>query len=298
MAIPVASPTDEALPSPPTARVVRVLELFAHRPVDLIGLTEVARALDLNKATAHAILSTLVELGWLVRDDDARAYALGAGLVALGRSAEQGHPLVSSAAALLADLAARHDVAVSVATVVDDEIRVLDAVAAPSGDHGHVQAGMRVPFAPPFGAVFAAWGRAARTRQWLERAPAGSEAAHAATLQAVIGRGFAIERLTETSRRIREMLRRLAALDDGGEARRALYPLMAELSDAGDGEELPATDAPFPVDVVSVPILDRSGHAALSFAAQIDGLVTRTALHELATDLRAAAARVGAGGPG
>jgi DNA-binding IclR family transcriptional regulator len=293
----LAAPTernDDALPSPPTARVVRVLELFARRPVEPLGLAEVARVLGLSRSTTHAILNTLVELGWLTRDDNTKSYALAAGLVAVGRAAEAGYPAVSQAAAELAALSARYDMAMSVAAVFDDEIRVLDAVVPASRAGGVVQVGLSVPFAPPFGAVFAAWGPPSRTQQWLDRAPAGAAAAHEATLRAVLGRGFAVERLNDTSRRIRDVLARLGGLAGGREAQSALLPLMAGFG-ASDDAEPPSADDACPVDYLAVPVLDRFGHSALSITAEVDGPITRTALQRLAGDLLDAAARVSAG---
>jgi DNA-binding IclR family transcriptional regulator len=288
---------DEKLPSPPTARVVRILELFARRPIEPIGLAEVARVLDLSKPTVHAILNTLVELGWLSRDDTTKSYALGAGLLVVGRAAEAGYPLVTLAAAQLEQLSARHGMTVTVGALLGDEIQVLDAAIPPARADGTVYRGMGVPFAPPFGAVFAAWGPVSRTRSWLDRAPAATVAAQHAALDAVRIRGFAIDLLTDTSRRIRTVLARLAGWEGSRDVQMALLPLMAELSDAGHGEELPSSGA-FDVDVMTVPILDRFGHAALGISAQVNGPLTKAGVEDLAADLREAAGRVSASLPG
>ena len=50
----------------------------------LIGVS--VRAL-LNKATAHSMLSSLSDAGWLVRDQSDKTYRLGPSLVDIGRAA-------------------------------------------------------------------------------------------------------------------------------------------------------------------------------------------------------------------
>ena len=45
--------------SPPTARVVAVLDFLARHPHDTFGLSELARRLDLSKPTCLGILTTL-----------------------------------------------------------------------------------------------------------------------------------------------------------------------------------------------------------------------------------------------
>ena len=49
--------------SPSVDRVVSVIELLAEHPDRGFSLTEVCRRLDLNKATAHALLSSLTRPG-------------------------------------------------------------------------------------------------------------------------------------------------------------------------------------------------------------------------------------------
>ena len=83
--------------SPAVDRAVAVLNHLAAAPRQRFTLSELARDLDLNKATAHALLATLVDVGYLVRHDDDKSYALGPALIALGNAA-----LASSPAATLA----------------------------------------------------------------------------------------------------------------------------------------------------------------------------------------------------
>src|SRR5512136_2725432 len=48
------------------------------------GISEIAQAVDLHKATAHRIVTTLVNYGYLERADDGQKYRLGLELTNLG----------------------------------------------------------------------------------------------------------------------------------------------------------------------------------------------------------------------
>ena len=69
-----------------TQSVLRALELLEafpkHGPE--IGLTEIARLLQMSKATAYRLLSTLVNRGYLVRSAENRKYRLGVRIFELG----------------------------------------------------------------------------------------------------------------------------------------------------------------------------------------------------------------------
>ena len=58
--------------SPPTERVVAVLDFLAQHPHDRFGLSELARQLGLSKPTCLGVVSTLTDSGYLVRDSRTR----------------------------------------------------------------------------------------------------------------------------------------------------------------------------------------------------------------------------------
>ncbi len=51
--------------SPPTQRVVAILDFLAKHPQDRFGLSELARRLDLAKPTCLGIVTTLTQSGYL-----------------------------------------------------------------------------------------------------------------------------------------------------------------------------------------------------------------------------------------
>ena len=68
--------------SPPTERVVAILDFLARHPHDRFGLSELARRLDLSKPTCLGIVTTLTESGYLLRDAQDKSYRLGPALIA------------------------------------------------------------------------------------------------------------------------------------------------------------------------------------------------------------------------
>ena len=63
-------------------KALRLLESFS-REVRSQGVTEVARKLNIHKSTAHALLTTLKEEGYVIFDPMSRKYFLGYKLIDL-----------------------------------------------------------------------------------------------------------------------------------------------------------------------------------------------------------------------
>ena len=84
-------------------RVAVTLEVLAESADGLL-VTEVARALDVHKATASRLLGTLAGRGLVERDPATRRYRLGARLVSLAGGAVARLPIVSQAHAELEQL--------------------------------------------------------------------------------------------------------------------------------------------------------------------------------------------------
>ncbi|MEV0425713.1 IclR family transcriptional regulator [Micromonospora sp. NPDC050495] len=85
------------------SRVADVLLLFTDGP-DFLGVTAIARSLDLSKAVVHRILQTLVERRLLVSDPASRGYQLGPGAAALGARALRESQLRTVAVPVLREL--------------------------------------------------------------------------------------------------------------------------------------------------------------------------------------------------
>ena len=87
------TPTHSAAAAEPAAgrsqsleRGLSILSSFSeNRP--LLGVAELARAVGLNKSTAHRYIATLASLGYVQQDADTRKYRLGPRVVDLGFAA-------------------------------------------------------------------------------------------------------------------------------------------------------------------------------------------------------------------
>jgi DNA-binding IclR family transcriptional regulator len=86
-----------------TQRVAQVLlALGGEEP--WLGVTDLARRLDLGKAVVHRILQQLLDTGLVRYDESGRRYALGPAAVSLGRTAGRRTEIVAAAAPVLAHL--------------------------------------------------------------------------------------------------------------------------------------------------------------------------------------------------
>ena len=67
--------------SPGVRRVAAILNFIADHPGQAFALTDLVRALKLSRATCHALLTGLVDVGYLFRTSD-KTYVLGPALAA------------------------------------------------------------------------------------------------------------------------------------------------------------------------------------------------------------------------
>ena len=70
---------------PAVERALEILELLADHPREILGLSEIARTLTMNKASCHATLTLLADRGYLIRHAD-KTYSLGPAILPLANS--------------------------------------------------------------------------------------------------------------------------------------------------------------------------------------------------------------------
>lgn len=156
-----------ARPAPAVDRTVAVLNHLATHPTRQFTLSELARELDLNKATAHGMLATLADAGYVTRDPDAKTYGLGAALIALGNAALASTPAARLAQPHMAALSREFDLECVASAAIADEIVILARAGTPRPLGINVEPGQRLPLAPPLGTVFVAWSDADAIDRWL-----------------------------------------------------------------------------------------------------------------------------------
>lgn len=159
-----------ARPSPGAERVVAVLEFMAARPDDRFTLSELARGCDLNKATAHALLTELAARGVLLRHPDEKRYSLGPRLVPVGNAAQRGYQAQDFTPGVLRRLAASTGLAT--AALASEQHGDHATIVSRADPDGAVPVPVRWPLVPPSGAVFYAWADEPSVEAWLARSPA------------------------------------------------------------------------------------------------------------------------------
>lgn len=109
------------------SRALRALELIAE--AGELGVTELGRRLDVHKATASRLISTLAERGLVERDPASERYRLGFGLIRLAGAAIAGLDLVRTAHPILEDLAERTRETVTLGVLSGGDVVYVDQVA-------------------------------------------------------------------------------------------------------------------------------------------------------------------------
>ena len=89
-------------------RALQILGCFDDRHPER-GVSEIAQAVGLHKATAHRIISTLLAYGYLDRADDGHRYRLGMTLAGLGFMVMRRTDVRREALPIMAELAGRLD---------------------------------------------------------------------------------------------------------------------------------------------------------------------------------------------
>ena len=158
--------------SKPTARVLAILDLFMSHPSKAYGLTELTRILGLNKATCHAILSTMARYGFLAQDSRSKAYRLGPSIAAAGMSAFAQFPVLEVARPRLEALSKELQLGCGLMGRSGDQLVLLTNYGIPEPLEFPFHQGLRLPNAAPLGAAFIAWSSPNKLQQWLDSAQA------------------------------------------------------------------------------------------------------------------------------
>jgi DNA-binding IclR family transcriptional regulator len=280
--------------SPPTERVVAVLDFLARHPHDRFGVSELARRLGLSKPTCLGIVGTLAAADYLVRDAQDKTYRLGPALISLGHTAQESMRVNPAAREELRRLSSTYGTTAALSAVIDDRITLLELVGPPGADVG-VHVGQSYPFAPPVGLMFVLWDDDA-LRDWLAKEPTIPLRTDTDRLDRVIDEcrttGYLVELVTPGGRRIYALMAGMSsALPD------ELRALLGELvSDIGERvylrDESKAAgqrrSVRLDVSVISAPVYDHHRRQAMVVSLQIgralsDAEITRNARGLMAT---------------
>jgi len=95
-----------------------------------LGVSEIARGLNIAKSTTHGMTQALEEIGALIRDQRSKRYRLGFTLLEIGRRAYSQIDLQALTRPVMEDLMTKTRTSVFIGTLNLDRITVLDIVEA------------------------------------------------------------------------------------------------------------------------------------------------------------------------
>lgn len=274
--------------SPPTERVIRILELLASDPERGFSLSEIARILHISHGTCHAIVTTLAARQWIVRDRRSGGYSWGPALAALSRPVNKQAfrpelQRLSDGVGMQVILGVRQGPTVVVTDTVGESL------AAPQ-----VSVGFRMPIVAPFCREFVAEASDQLKKEWLGGLGSPSPRLRrrlTAVLDEVRNRGYAIERLSREYVRVYSALQALAAEGEPDEITARLASAFADLTvvDYLSGE-LDSTE--HRVANVAAPIHDADGTVTMSVGASPFAAMTPAEVGELGAAVRETATRI------
>ena len=280
-------PESSGRTSPPTHRVVAVLDFLARHPHDRFGLSDLARRLELSKPTCLGIVTTLTESGYLVRDARDKTYGLGPALITLGHTAQEAMRVNPAARDELRSLSAAHNTIAALSAVVDDRITLLELVAPPGVNPG-VRVGQSYPFAPPVGLMFVLWDDEA-LEDWLASPATIPLRTDTERLHRVVAEcrsaGYLVERQTAGGRRLYALMAGMSStLPD------ELRALLGELiSDIGERVYLRSEAEPGrarrDISVISAPVFDHHRRQVMTASLRIGAPLTDAEITRCAKDL-------------
>lgn len=165
-----------------------------------VGVTRVARDLELNSSTCFNILKTLVHEGLVTFDDATKTYSIGIGLVQLAKGALEQSSYVRLLRPHLEALAAEHRVTATLwQRGREERVVLVDLADNPAAMRVHMSIGQRLPmYIAALGRCMAAYSELPEkqlrerisTLRW-ENAPSFDE--YFAEVQQVRERGYAVD---------------------------------------------------------------------------------------------------------
>ncbi|WP_328799301.1 IclR family transcriptional regulator [Sediminihaliea albiluteola] len=289
-----------ALFSQPTARALAILDLLMANPHQAFGLTEMTRRLNLNKATCHAILTTMANYGFLVQHPKTKAYRLGPSIIAAGNAAFAQFPVLEYARPELEGL--QHDFPVGFAVTARSKLhQVLLAL------YGHAtplidsfQLGLRLPNTAPIAACFTAFSPAKALEAWLTRAHETRGGYNERLDQklrvsviAIRARGYEVTLKTQAEAELTEELTRIQENWSLSELENATNKYQHSLCDEQYHLDRIDPKARYDVATISVPVFVYRDTPVMCFVAgSIEKPITGAQIEEIAARMKESADRV------
>jgi DNA-binding IclR family transcriptional regulator len=247
--------------------VLDVVELLAGSGPARLRFSDVARELGLTQATAHAILATLCDRGWVSRDPVDRTYGLGPALAIVATRVETARPMSHTARTAALELAGEFGYATSVVERVNDSLVIISFEDA--GQRSIGAPGERIRYAPPFGVAFAAWDTAEEQRAWIERS-AATNPVLTRRLEEVLARtrqrGFDVDCTTPALAQAARVMGTLPSDGLPDHVREITEQLLTEFTTIGFLPDDDSARHEQPVATVAAPVFDHRGRVPVIVA--------------------------------
>jgi DNA-binding IclR family transcriptional regulator len=301
-----------ARPSPQTDRVVALIELLSARPDVTITLAEATRRLRINKSTCHAMLTSLTEQAWLLRDPVRKTYRLGPALIGVARVAARSFPALELAHPVMVDLSLEIGVNCAAIGIGVDHTEVLEQIREVRALGEGLRVGATIPLRPPFSAAAVAWAGPAVRERWLGYAPAEMRDRYRGALDAIQAQGYALEAVPSPAARYGEISGLISDHLSEVDREKAIFrpDLLEEVARdlvTHDDYLVPIIDpaTEYSVITISAPVFDADGAVTLLLSAwgftmrvpggEVDrvGRLLVTATSKLSLSLRSSGTRRG-----
>jgi DNA-binding IclR family transcriptional regulator len=281
--------------SPPTRRVVDIIELLAERRGSTTRLSDIVHALGLNQATAYVILKELDEMGWVTRNPADKTFSVGAALVRLAGRIDQSPSIAHAARAAASAAATDTGYAASVSERVADSL-VITAFIAGRDDQWSLSTGDRLPFAAPFGPAYAAWEPADERRVWIERSGVNSPAFEA-RLEEHLGetrhQGFSVERMSPDMVSAIPVMTRLQMDAQSDSVRDHLNEVLLEITGAPRVSGKPGSRHRQYVGAITAPIFNQLGRVTHNICVHPFTALSLRNVEQIGRHLRQVAGAIG-----
>jgi DNA-binding IclR family transcriptional regulator len=274
-------------------RVLDVIELLAGAGEERLRFSDVVRKLGLTQATAHAILTTLCERGWVNRDPIDKTFSLGPALAAVAARVETARPLAHSARTAALNLADEFGYPTSVVERIGDVLVI--AAFEDAGQRSGGAPGERIRYAPPFGVAFAAWDTPEEQRAWIERSAATNDVL-TRRLEKVLARtrerGFDVDCTTPALTQAAHVMGTLPSDGLPDHVREITDQLLTEFSTIGFLSDDATGRQAQPVATIAAPVFDPRGRVAMIVAVHPLQALARTRIDAIGRRVARVAAAV------
>ncbi|SEM02180.1 IclR family transcriptional regulator [Rhodococcus maanshanensis] len=282
--------------SPPTARVMRLLDFLVAHPEERFGLAELSRRCEVSKPTCLGIVTELVAGGYLTREPKGKTYGLGPTLIPAGRAAQRALSAGPMVRAHLEELSGRFHAICTASAVVGDKIVVIEIVAPP-GMRAPAKVGQVYPFAPPVGLMYLLWEPDEELDRWLAREPVLPVDLDRDHLRRVAAdcraSGYLVEGMSPEMMRLHTMMAGAVARDLPADVRYLLGEMVSSLGERMYyGETLRDSAESHRVSLIAAPAFDADARQSLVLNMYVDREVTNAEIATLGSALSGVAERI------